>query len=90
MTYARRLLESGVRMVDVAADFRLRDQTAWEKWYGMEHQCPELLEEAVYGLPELNREHIRSARLVANPGCYPHRNLPRPVTHSGEQTGSIK
>ena len=71
MTYARRLLEAGVRLIDIAADFRLRDRETWEHWYKMEHQCPELLHEAVYGLPELNRELIGSARLVANPGCYP-------------------
>lgn len=71
MTYARPLLEAGVRFIDIGADFRLKDGTLWENWYQMEHQCPELLEEAVYGLPELNREEIRNARLVANPGCYP-------------------
>ena len=65
------LLSGGVRVVDLAADFRLRDHAVWEQWYGMPHACPELLEEAVYGLPELNREKIRGARLVANPGCYP-------------------
>lgn len=65
------LLERGVRVVDLAADFRLRDPGEWERWYGMTHACPELLAEAVYGLPELNREAIRQARLVANPGCYP-------------------
>lgn len=71
MTQAERLLEAGVRMVDLAADFRIRDRSTWEKWYGMAHACPALLEEAVYGLPELNRRDIRGARLVANPGCYP-------------------
>ncbi len=65
------LLESGTRVIDLAADFRLRDPALWEQWYGMPHACPELLEEAVYGLPELNREKILGARLVANPGCYP-------------------
>lgn len=65
------LLAAGVRVVDLAADFRLRDPNLWQHWYGMEHKCPELLAEAVYGLPELNRETIRTARLVANPGCYP-------------------
>ena len=71
MTYAQELLQAGVRLIDIAADFRLQDQETWEHWYKMEHQCPELLHEAVYGLPELNREQIKSARLVANPGCYP-------------------
>ncbi len=64
------LLASDVRVIDLAADFRIQDIQEWEKWYGMSHACPELVPEAVYGLPELNREAIRSARLVANPGCY--------------------
>jgi len=71
MTHARALLEAGVRLIDIAADFRLTDPALWEKWYGMPHACPELLAEAVYGLPEVNRECIRGARLIANPGCYP-------------------
>lgn len=65
------LLERGVRVIDLAADFRLRDRVEWERWYGLSHACPELLAEAVYGLPEVNRDAIRRARLVANPGCYP-------------------
>lgn len=65
------LLEAGVRVIDLAADFRLKDANEWQQWYGMEHACPELLDEAVYGLPEVNRELIRNAQLVANPGCYP-------------------
>jgi N-acetyl-gamma-glutamyl-phosphate reductase len=71
MTHARELLSAGVRMIDLAADFRLKDAGEWERWYKMPHACPELLAEAVYGLPEVNREKIRKARLVANPGCYP-------------------
>ncbi len=71
MKMAPDLLKAGVRIIDLAADFRLKDQGVWEKWYGEPHACPELLPEAVYGLPELNREKIRQARLVANPGCYP-------------------
>jgi N-acetyl-gamma-glutamyl-phosphate reductase len=71
MQQARSLLEAGAKVIDLAADFRLRDAKVWEQWYGMAHACPELLGEAVYGLPELNRERIRAARLVANPGCYP-------------------
>ncbi len=71
MRWARGLLEAGVRIIDLAADFRLKDAELWAQWYGMEHACPELLAEAVYGLPEINREAIRGARLVANPGCYP-------------------
>lgn len=71
MQQARGLLAAGVRVIDLAADFRIQDLAVWQKWYGMEHACPELVEEAVYGLPEVNREKIKSARLVANPGCYP-------------------
>ncbi|HAS51046.1 MAG TPA: N-acetyl-gamma-glutamyl-phosphate reductase [Gammaproteobacteria bacterium] len=65
------LLEAGVKVIDLAADFRLRQTAEWEQWYGMPHACPDVLAEAVYGLPEVNREAIRQARLVANPGCYP-------------------
>ncbi len=65
------LLQAGTRVIDLAADFRLKDAAVWEEWYGMPHACPELLAEAVYGLPEMNRDAIKSARLVANPGCYP-------------------
>jgi N-acetyl-gamma-glutamyl-phosphate reductase len=71
MQQARALWEAGKRMIDIAADFRIRDVALWEKWYGVKHACPELVAEAVYGLPEVNRERIRNARLVANPGCYP-------------------
>jgi N-acetyl-gamma-glutamyl-phosphate reductase len=71
MQQARSLLEAGVKVIDLAADFRLRDAGIWEKWYGVPHGCPDLLQEAVYGLPEVNRERICEARLVANPGCYP-------------------
>ena len=71
MRMAEPLLERGVRIIDLAADFRLTDPAAWEHWYGEPHTCPSLLQEAVYGLPEINRERIRNARLVANPGCYP-------------------
>ncbi|AOV18615.1 N-acetyl-gamma-glutamyl-phosphate reductase [Acidihalobacter aeolianus] len=65
------LLENGVRVIDLAADFRLRDPDLWARWYGEPHACPELLQDVVYGLPELNRDALRDARLVANPGCYP-------------------
>lgn len=71
MQQARELLTAGVRVIDLAADFRIKDLAVWQKWYGMEHACPELVAEAIYGLPEVNREQIKSARLVANPGCYP-------------------
>ncbi len=71
MEQARTLVGAGVRLIDLAADFRLRDVATWEHWYKMRHACPELVAEAVYGLPEVNREAIRQARVVANPGCYP-------------------
>ncbi len=71
MQQARELLDAGVRVVDLAADYRIKDVAEWEKWYGMQHASPELIAEAVYGLPEINREQIKGARLVANPGCYP-------------------
>jgi N-acetyl-gamma-glutamyl-phosphate reductase len=71
MSQAVELLEAGVRVIDLAADFRIKHVPTWEQCYGATHACPELVDEAVYGLPELNREAIRGARLVANPGCYP-------------------
>lgn len=71
MAQARELVDAGTRIVDLAADFRLKDPAVFEQWYGMPHSCPDLLAEAVYGLPEMNREAIRGARIVGNPGCYP-------------------
>jgi N-acetyl-gamma-glutamyl-phosphate reductase len=71
MGMASELLAKGVRVIDLAADFRLKDAAVWEQYYGVTHACPELLPEAVYGLPELNRVAIAKARLLANPGCYP-------------------
>jgi len=71
MAHARELLAAGARLIDLAADFRLKDRVVWEQWYKMPHACPELLDEAVYGLPEVNRDRVRKARIVANPGCYP-------------------
>lgn len=71
MTMARDLLDAGVKIIDLSADFRLKEVRVWEKWYGMTHACPDLLDEAVYGLCEINREQIRACRLLANPGCYP-------------------
>ncbi|MDP6967915.1 MAG: N-acetyl-gamma-glutamyl-phosphate reductase [Gammaproteobacteria bacterium] len=71
MQQARVLLDAGTKVVDLAADFRLQDIDVWSHWYGMEHACADLVEEAVYGLPEVNRQAITKARLVANPGCYP-------------------
>ena len=71
MSDAPPLLEAGVRVIDLSADFRLRDITEWEHWYKLKHASAGLVGEAVYGLCEMNRESIRGARLVANPGCYP-------------------
>ena len=71
MQHARTLMDAGSRLIDLAADFRIKDIDTWQKWYGMEHACPELLETAVYGLPEVNREAIKAAQIVANPGFYP-------------------
>jgi N-acetyl-gamma-glutamyl-phosphate reductase len=71
MAQARELVGAGVRIIDLAADFRLADPAVFERWYKMPHSCTELLAESVYGLPEMNREAIRKARIVGNPGCYP-------------------
>ena len=71
MAQAPELLAAGVKVIDLAADFRLQDVDEFEKWYGMAHTCPELLAESVYGLPEINREAIKKARIIGNPGCYP-------------------
>jgi N-acetyl-gamma-glutamyl-phosphate reductase len=71
MNEARALLDAGCRVVDLSADFRIQDVAEWERFYKAKHAAPELVREAVYGLCEVNRERIRGARLVANPGCYP-------------------
>jgi N-acetyl-gamma-glutamyl-phosphate reductase len=71
MSEARAVLDAGARIVDLSADFRIRDIAEWERWYKAKHAAPELVAQAVYGLCEVNRERIGSARLVANPGCYP-------------------
>ncbi|HEX7157043.1 MAG TPA: N-acetyl-gamma-glutamyl-phosphate reductase [Burkholderiaceae bacterium] len=71
MSQARELLAAGVRLIDLAADFRLKDPAEFERWYKMPHACPDLLREAVYGLPETARAALRSARIVGMPGCYP-------------------
>ena len=71
MAQARELLAAGVRIIDLAADFRFADPALFERWYKVPHACPDLLAEAAYGIPEINREAIRAARIVGNPGCYP-------------------
>lgn len=71
MTLAPRLLDAGVKIVDLSADFRLKNVELYPEWYGFEHLCPKISDEAIFGLPELNRSEIKHARLIANPGCYP-------------------
>jgi len=71
MAQARELLAAGVKVIDLAADFRIKDTAEFEKWYGMPHSCPDILDEAIYGLPEVNRDAIRKARVIGLPGCYP-------------------
>lgn len=71
MLQAEALLAAGIKLIDLAADFRIKDIAVWQQWYGATHACPALVAQAVYGLPELNRDAIRNANLVANPGCYP-------------------
>jgi N-acetyl-gamma-glutamyl-phosphate reductase len=71
----KELVESGCRVIDLGADFRFADSELYRKTYGEPHQCPELLNQAVYGLPEKNRKAIRETQLVANPGCYPTASL---------------
>lgn len=71
MALVPELISRGTRVIDLSADFRLKDAQLWEQWYNMPHTAPELLDQAVYGLAEVNREHIKTAQLVAAPGCYP-------------------
>lgn len=71
MKEAQQLLDKGVKIIDLAADFRLQDTALFEKWYKMPHACPDILKESVYGLVEIHREKIAQARVVGNPGCYP-------------------
>ena len=71
MTMVEDLLQRGARVIDLAADFRIKDIDEWENWYGMKHACADIVAEAVYGLPEMNRDAIKTARVIANPGCYP-------------------
>ncbi|OYY82314.1 MAG: N-acetyl-gamma-glutamyl-phosphate reductase [Methylophilales bacterium 16-45-9] len=71
MSQAQTLLDAGVKVIDLAADFRLQDTAVFEQWYKMPHSCPNILSQAVYGIPELYREKIKSAQVIGNPGCYP-------------------
>ena len=65
------LLASGVKVIDLAADFRLQDVAVFEQWYKMPHSCADILKQAVYGIPELNRDDVKNAKVIGNPGCYP-------------------
>jgi len=71
MSQAQALLDANVKVIDLAADFRLQDTSVFEKWYKLPHSCPDVLRDAVYGIPELYREKIKSAKVIGNPGCYP-------------------
>lgn len=71
MQHAKDLITAGTKVIDLAADFRLQNLEQFEKWYGMEHACPDVLKDSVYGLTELNREKIKQAQVIGNPGCYP-------------------
>ncbi len=71
MSQAQFLLDRGIKVIDLSADFRLQDRLTWEQWYATRHTAPELIAQAVYGLPELNRQSIKGAQLIACPGCYP-------------------
>ena len=71
MNYADSLISDGKIVIDLAADFRIKDKDVWEKWYGMKHKSPNLIDQAVYGLPEINRDIVKKSKLIANPGCYP-------------------
>src|SRR4029077_10132625 len=71
MELAPKMLDAGAKVIDLSGAFRLRDSSTYSRWYKDEHSAPELLEEAVYGLPEFCRDRIAQARLIANPGCYP-------------------
>ncbi|MFG0587934.1 N-acetyl-gamma-glutamyl-phosphate reductase [Acinetobacter sp. YQ_14] len=71
MQHAEELITAGTKVIDLAADFRLQNLGQFEKWYGMQHHCPTVLKESVYGLTELNREKIKQAQVIGNPGCYP-------------------
>ena len=77
MSMAEELLENRVKIIDISADFRISNVNVWEKWYGQKHSCPELIENSIYGLPEIKnqKEKIANAKIVANPGCYPTSSL---------------
>lgn len=90
-TFAKRALDAGARVIDLSADFRLHDAAAYEKWYGLKHPVPELLPQAVYGLPEIHRQQVAKTKLVANPGCYPTSAILglAPILRAGASHGPI-
>ena len=71
MNFAEMLVSKGKRVIDLAADFRIKNIQLWEQWYGMKHACPKLVDSAVYGISELKKNEIKNAKIIANPGCYP-------------------
>lgn len=71
MSMAQELTAAGVKVIDLAADFRITDLDVWSKWYGFEHTCPDIMQKVAYGMPELFRDEIKKADVIANPGCYP-------------------
>ncbi|MBU4457814.1 MAG: N-acetyl-gamma-glutamyl-phosphate reductase [Candidatus Omnitrophica bacterium] len=71
MKFAPKFLKAGKKVIDLSADFRIKDVNVYEKWYEVKHECPEYIKDAVYGLPELYRKEVKKAELIANPGCYP-------------------
>jgi len=89
--FAKRALDAGAKVVDLSADFRLHDKEIYKKFYGLDHHVPDLLSQAVYGLPEMHREEIRKTKLVANPGCYPTSVILglQPLVRAGATDGTI-
>jgi len=89
--FAKRALDAGAKAVDLSADFRLHDKEVYKKFYGLEHHVPDLLSQAVYGLPEIHREEIKRTKLVANPGCYPTSVILglQPLVRAGATDGTI-
>lgn len=89
MRSAKFLLDNNTKIIDLAADFRLQNLSKFETWYGLEHTCPDILAQAVYGLPEVNRSLIQSAQVVGNPGCYPTTAILglKPVIDEQNRTG---
>ncbi|MFW5960260.1 MAG: N-acetyl-gamma-glutamyl-phosphate reductase [Chitinivibrionales bacterium] len=88
--YIKSFADKGIKVVDLSADFRLKDVEVYEKWYNKKHPCPELIKERVYGLPEINRERIAEADIIANPGCFPTGILLPLIPVLRKKSGSVK